>query len=50
MNHSAQTGYDTRSVSLAEFNKFEFRVFLLQDWLLYQDKKPSLPYYLPIVV
>ena len=27
---------------------FELRVFLLLDWLPYQSKKSSLPYYLPI--
>ena len=30
------------------FNKFEFKVFLLLDWLPYQSKKLSPPYYLPI--
>ena len=29
------------------FNRFEFRVFLLLDWLQYQDWR-DLPYYLPI--
>ena len=32
----------------AEFNRFEFRVFLLLDWLPHQSWKPSLPYYLRI--
>ena len=30
-NPSAQAGYDTRSIIQAEFNRFEFRVFLLLD-------------------
>ena len=30
-NPSAQAGYDTRSIFYAEFNRFEFRVFLLLD-------------------
>ena len=28
---SARAGYDTRSIFEAEFNRFEFRVFLLLD-------------------
>ena len=30
-NPSARAGYDTRSIFQAEFNRFEFRVFLLLD-------------------
>ena len=30
-NPSAQAGYDTRSIFQVEFNRFEFRVFLLLD-------------------
>ena len=30
-NPSARAGYDTRSIFKAEFNRFEFRVFLLLD-------------------
>ena len=32
----------------AEFNRFDFRVFLLLDWLPSQGWRTSLPYYLPI--
>ena len=35
-NPSARTGCDTRSIVLAEFNRFEFRVFLHLDQLPYQ--------------
>ena len=31
-----------------EFNRFEFRVFLLLNGCLTKEKEPSLPYYLPI--
>ena len=31
INPSARAGYDTRSIFKAEFNRFEFRVFLLLD-------------------
>ena len=34
-----QVGCDTRSIFKQEYNWFEFRVFLLQDWLPNQDKK-----------
>ena len=30
-NPSTRAGYDTRSIFLAEFNRFEFRVFLFLD-------------------
>ena len=30
-NPSARAGYDTRSIFKAEFNRFEFRFFLLLD-------------------
>ena len=30
-NPSARAGYDTSSIFLAEFNRFEFNVFLHQD-------------------
>ena len=43
-NPSARAGYDTRSIFEAEFNRFEFRVFLLLD----SAEEPSLPYYLPL--
>ena len=33
---SGRAGYDTRSIFLVEFNRFEFRVFLLIDWLPHQ--------------
>ena len=33
LNSAAQVECDTRSIILAEFNKFEFRVFLLLDQL-----------------
>ena len=33
---------------LVEFNKFEFRLFLLLDNLPHQERWTSLPYYLPI--
>ena len=43
-NPSARAGYDPRSIFfLAEFNRFQFRVFLLKA------EELSLPYYLPIV-
>ena len=32
-NPSARAGYDTRSIFKAEYNRFEFRVFLLLDSL-----------------
>ena len=32
---AAQAGCDTRSIFLAEFNKFEFKVFLFLYWLPY---------------
>ena len=35
-NPSARAGYDTRSIFWAEFNRFEFRVFLLLDELPHQ--------------
>ena len=35
-NPSARAGYDTRSIFYAEFNRFEFRVFLLLDYLPHQ--------------
>ena len=36
-NPSALVAYDTRSICfLAEFNRFQLRVFLLEDWLPHQ--------------
>ena len=37
--HVAREVYDTRKVFKAEYNWFEFRIFLLLDWLPYQGKK-----------
>ena len=34
---STQAEYDTRFNFEAEFNRFEFKIFLLFDWLPYQD-------------
>ena len=31
-----------------EYSLLEFKIFLLLNWLLYQAKEPSLPYYLSI--
>ena len=33
---SAQTEYETKSILKAEFNRFEFKVFLFLAFLLYQ--------------
>ena len=38
-NPSTQAGCDTRSSFKAEFNRFEFRVVFLLDWLSYQGYK-----------
>ena len=38
-NPSTQTGGSTRSIFWAEFYLFEFRAFLLQNWLLYQGQR-----------
>ena len=40
----------TQGQFLAGFNRFELRIFLLQDKLPHQGKEPSLPYYLHIAV
>ena len=47
LNPLPQLGCKTRSI-FKQFNMFEFRVFLLQDWLTYQDLRtqPALLFYL----